>query len=159
MKINFIFLGKLKEKYLVDAFKEYEKRLSRFAKISVTEINDEKIPNNASKKDEEILLEKEGSKVLEKIPNNSFLVVMDIQGKELTSLDFSREIKNLEIKGISSLTFVIGGSLGLSNQVKEKADLRLSFPKMTFPHQLFRVMLIEQIYRAYKINANETYHK
>ncbi len=158
MNINIISAGKIKEKYFTAAIDEYSKRLSRFVKLSITEVADEKIPDNASDKEMEIIKEKEGAKILAKIPDNSFVVTLCIEGCELTSKELAKKISDISMIS-SSITFIIGGSLGLSDAVKNASRLRLSFGRMTLPHQLMRVVLLEQIYRAFKINSNESYHK
>jgi len=157
MNINIICIGKLKEKYLKDAQSEYLKRISRFAKVKVIELNDEKLSGSSAM--DKIVKEKEGEKILNKIPKNSYIIAMDIKGKQMSSTNFAAEINNLGVMGKSDLTFIIGGSLGLSEDVLKSADKKLSFSLMTFPHQLFRIMLLEQVYRCFKINNNETYHK
>lgn len=158
MNINIISVGKIKEKYFTAAIGEYSKRLSRFVKFSITEVPDEKIPDNASEKEMEQIKEKEGSKILAKLPSNSFIVTLCIEGKELSSEDLAKRIADISMTS-SNITFIIGGSLGLADTVKNKSNLRLSFGRMTLPHQLMRVVLLEQIYRAFKINNNESYHK
>ncbi|MCO8193519.1 MULTISPECIES: 23S rRNA (pseudouridine(1915)-N(3))-methyltransferase RlmH [Anaerofustis] len=157
MNINIICVGKLKEKYWVMAENEYSKRLSRFVKLNLIQLPDEKLTGNDSL--DNIAKEKEGEKIISKIPKNSFVIAMDIKGKQLSSEEFSKQIENLSITGKSNITFIIGGSLGISDSVLKKADKKISFSKMTFPHQLFRIMLLEQIYRSFKIINNETYHK
>lgn len=158
MNINIISVGKIKEKYFTAAIEEYSKRLSRFAKLIITEIPDERIPDNASEKEIEIVKETEGRKILSKLNENSFVITLCIEGKELSSEELAKKITDISMAS-SNITFIIGGSLGLSNAVKNKSQLRLSFGKITFPHQLMRVVLLEQIYRAFKINNNESYHK
>lgn len=158
MNITIISVGKLKEKYLKEAVLEYSKRLSRFAKLEIIEIPDAKIPESASKAEEEIVLEKEGDLILSKIKPTSHLICMCIEGKGLSSTEFAKEIDNISMTK-SHITFVIGGSLGIADKVKMKADLKLSFGKITLPHQLMRVILLEQIFRSFKIINNETYHK
>lgn len=157
MNINIICVGKLKEKYWVMAENEYSKRLSRFVKLNLIQLPDEKLTGNDSL--DNIAKEKEGEKIISKIPKNSFVIAMDIKGKQLSSEEFSKQIENLSITGKSNITFIIGGSLGISDSVLKKADKKISFSKMTFPHQLFRIMLLEQIYRSFKIINNGTYHK
>lgn len=159
MNITIITVGKLKEKYLKDAIDEYSKRLSRYCKLEIIELLDEKIPENASKKEEEAIKEKEGQVILNKIKDNMFIIAVDLGGKQLTSQDFSDYIDNLGVIGKSNITFIIGGSLGISKSVLSRADYKLCFSKMTFPHQLFRVMLLEQIYRGFRIMKGEPYHK
>ena len=153
MNITVISVGKIKEKYFTAAIDEYSKRLSRFAKLNIIEVADEKIPDNA-----EQIKEKEGNKILAKLPQNSFVVTLCIEGKEHSSEELAKKIADISMTS-SHITFIIGGSLGLSDTVKSKSALRLSFGKMTLPHQLMRVVLLEQIYRAFKINNNESYHK
>ena len=159
MNISIIAVGKLKEKYLKEAISEYSKRLGRYCKFEIIELQDEKTPDNASEREEELIKEKEGKSILSKIKDNAYVIAMDLNGKQLTSVEFAKFISDCGIKGNSNLVFVIGGSLGLSQEVIKRADYKLCFSKMTFPHQLFRVMLLEQIYRGYRINNNESYHK
>ncbi len=158
MNINVITVGKIKEKFFTAAIDEYSKRLSRFTKLNIIEVADEKIPDNASEKEEIMIKEKEGEKILAKLPQNSFVVTLCIEGKEISSEELAKKIADITMVS-SSITFIIGGSLGLSDAIKAKSQLRLSFGKMTLPHQLMRVVLLEQIYRAFKINNNESYHK
>lgn len=158
MNINIISVGKIKEKYFTAAIEEYSKRLSRFVKLNIIEVPDEKIPDNASEKEIDIIKEKEGGKILAKLPDNSFVITLCIEGKEMTSEELAEKIADISMMS-SNITFIIGGSLGLSNTVKSRSTLRLSFGRMTLPHQLMRVVLLEQIYRGFKINNNESYHK
>lgn len=158
MNINVICVGKLKEKYLKEAVLEYSKRLSRFTNFSFCEIPDLKIPDNASKAEEAAILEKEGDAIVAKIKPGAYVVTMCVEGKELSSPEIAEKMKDIMMSS-SNIVFVIGGSLGLSEKVKNMSKLRLSFGKITLPHQLMRVILAEQIYRAFKINNNETYHK
>lgn len=158
MNITVISVGKIKERFFTDAISEYSKRLSRFAKLNIVEVADEKIPDNASEKEVEIIKEKEGNKILSKIPQNSFVITLCIEGKEMSSEELAKKVAAISMNS-SHITFIIGGSLGLADAVKEKSSLRLSFGRMTLPHQLMRVVLLEQIYRAFKINNNESYHK
>lgn len=159
MNISIIAVGKLKEKYLKMAVDEYSKRLSRYAKLEIIELQDEKTPDNASIKEEIQIKGKEGNAILSKIKDNAYVIAMDLNGKQLTSVEFSSFISNCTVMGNSNIVFVIGGSLGLSEEVIKRADYKLCFSKMTFPHQLFRVMLLEQIYRGFRIMNNEPYHK
>lgn len=159
MNITIITVGKLKEKYLKQAIDEYSKRLSRYCKLDIIELPDEKTPDNASEKDELIIKEKEGQLILSKIKENTYVVALDLRGKHITSEEFSGLIENCGVTGSSNIVFVIGGSLGLAEAVIKRANYKLCFSKMTFPHQLFRVMLLEQIYRAFRISKNEPYHK
>lgn len=158
MNINIICAGKIKEKYFTDAVNEYAKRLSRFVKLNIIEVPDEKIPENASEKEMETVKNKEGERILSKLPPSSFIVTLCIEGKELSSVDLARKIADISMTS-SSISFIIGGSLGLSDEVKARSQLRLSFGRMTLPHQLMRVVLAEQLYRSFKINNNESYHK
>lgn len=159
MNITIISVGKLKEKYLKDAIAEYSKRLTRYCKLDIMELQDEKTPDNASEKEEELIKEKEGKAILSKIKENAFVIAMDLKGKQLTSEEFAGFIENQGVIGNSNIVFVIGGSLGISQEVIKRANQKICFSKMTFPHQLFRVMLLEQIYRGYRIIKNEPYHK
>ncbi len=159
MNITIISVGKLKEKYLKLAIDEYSKRLQRYCKLDIIELNDEKTPDNASEKEEEQIKDKEGKAILKNIKDNSYVIALDLKGKMLTSEEFASFIQDSNVRGVSSFTFVIGGSLGLSREIINRADYKLCFSKMTFPHQLFRVMLLEQIYRGYRIINGEPYHK
>ena len=159
MKIKIVCVGKLKEKYLKDAIDEYTKRLSRFCTARITELSDEKIPDNPSLAEEEKVLEAEGEKILKCISPSDYVISLCVEGKALSSEEFAQKLSDIALSGKSTICFVIGGSLGLSQRVKARSDFRLSFSKMTFPHQLMRVFLTEQIYRAFKINSNEKYHK
>ncbi len=159
MKITIISAGKIKEKYFTEAIKEYLKRLSKYCKLIEEVVPDEKADENFSPAEIEQVKLKEGQKILNKIPKNSYVIVLDINGVQLKSEEFAKKLNTLAIEGVSDITFIIGGSNGLSEEVISCADYKLSFSKMTFPHQLFKVILLEQIYRAYKINAGETYHK
>lgn len=159
MKIDIVCVGKIKEKYLSDAIKEYSKRLSRYCKLQILEVPDEKAPENYSDKEKEITKRKEGESILKHIKESSFIITLDLKGKMLSSEEMSSFIKDCGIKGNSNLVFIIGGSLGLPDEVLSKANFSLCFSKMTFPHQLMRVILLEQLYRSYKIINNEPYHK
>ena len=159
MNITLICVGKIKEKYYTDAINEYQKRLSKYAKLKIIQCDDEKTPQGASIKEEELIKEKEGERILKNIPDDAKLIALCIDGKEYDSMSFSRYMEDMQIRGASHICFIIGGSLGLSHLVTEKCDLKLSFSKMTFPHQLMRVILLEQIYRGFKIIKNEPYHK
>lgn len=159
MNISIVCVGKIKEKYFRDALDEYVKRLSKFAKISIFEVDDEETPANASESVENIIKDKEGERILKKIPSNSYIFTLEIEGKKYDSVSFSKKINSLAINGNSNICFIIGGSLGLSDNIKAISNEKLSFSDMTFPHQLMRVILTEQIYRAFKIINNEPYHK
>lgn len=158
MRVSIICVGKIKEKFYTDAVNEYAKRLSRFADFEITEIPDERIPDNASEKEIEKIKEREGEKILSKLKPQSFVISLCVEGKTLDSTELADTIKNACTR-TSRIVFIIGGSLGLSDAVKAKSDLRLSFGRMTLPHQLMRVVLSEQIYRSFMINSGATYHK
>jgi 23S rRNA (pseudouridine1915-N3)-methyltransferase len=159
MNITIICVGKIKEKYLKSAIDEYVKRLSRYCKLNIVELADEKTPDNASEKEELLIKGKEGEAILKNIKDNMFVIALDLKGNTLSSEELSNYIKDLGIKGESNIAFVIGGSLGISKAVLERANYKLCFSKMTFPHQLFRVMLLEQVYRGFRIISGEPYHK
>lgn len=158
IKINILAVGKLKEKYLKDAIAEYTKRISAFAKINIIEVNECRCSDNPSPAEIAQVLSKEGESIIAKIPKGSFVIPMCIEGAQKSSEEFSREIEKISLI-CSELTFVIGGSFGLSDEVKSLGKLKLSFSKMTFPHQLMRVILLEQVYRALSISNNSKYHK
>ena len=158
MKIKIVTVGKLKEKYLKDGIAEYSKRISRFAAVEMIELTDEKTPDRASDSENEKILNLEGNRILTKIGDREFVVVLAIEGKTLSSEEFSKQLEQASINGYSTLTFVIGGSLGLSPQVKNRANLSLSFGRLTLPHQLMRLVLVEQIYRAFTIQQGSPYH-
>ena len=159
MKIKIVTVGKLKEKYLKDGIAEYSKRISRFAAVEMIELADEKTPDRASDSENEKILDLEGNRILSKIGDREFVVVLAIEGKTLSSEEFSKQLEQASINGFSTLTFVIGGSLGLSNEVKKRANLSVSFGCLTLPHQLMRLVLVEQIYRAFTIQQGSPYHK
>lgn len=159
MKITIISVGKIKERFFTEAIKEYTKRLSRYCKLSEEIIPDERADESFSVSEIEQVKIKEGQKILSKIPKNSYVFVLDIKGKQLSSEELAKKINTFGIQGTHHITFIIGGSNGLSQEVRAAADLKLSFSKMTFPHQLFKVILLEQIYRVFKINSKEPYHK
>ena len=159
MKITIICVGKIKEKFYTEAVREYSKRLSRYCTLSITEVADEKTPDNASENAEEMIRQKEAERLLKYIREDAYLITLEIGGKQLTSEEFSEKIEKLGIQGTSHIIFVIGGSIGIGKAVLEKSDYALSFSKMTFPHQLMRVILLEQIYRGYRIMSGEPYHK
>lgn len=159
MNIKIITVGKIKEKFMKAAIDEYAKRLSRYCKLEIIEVSDEKTPDNASEKEEEAIKEKEGAKVRSYIKDTDYVIALDLKGKQLTSEEFAEKIETLGIEGKSSIVFLIGGSLGISSETLKRADFKISFSKMTFPHQLFRIMLLEQIYRGFRIMKGEPYHK
>ena len=159
MKIKVVTVGKLKEKYLKDGIAEYSKRISRFAKLEMIELSDEKTPDRASELENQKILEIEGQRILSKVGDRDFVIVLAIEGKTLSSEEFSKQLEEASIKGFSTLTFIIGGSLGLSSSVKNRANLSVSFGRLTLPHQLMRLVLAEQIYRAFTIQQGSPYHK
>ena len=158
LNIRIICVGKFKEKYWEAASAEYMKRLGAYCSVSVTEVREEKLPAHASRADEENVILKEGKSILEKTTAGDYVIALDIGGRELSSEELAAKIADVSFTS-STIDFIIGGSLGLSAEVKKRADMRLSFGKITLPHQLARVVLLEQVYRAFKINAGETYHK
>lgn len=159
MKITLITVGKIKEKYLKDAITEYSKRLSRYCKLEIIEVADEKTPDNANETVEDGIRDKEGERILKYVRDDAYVVTLEIKGKLLTSEELAKKIENLGIQGTSHIIFIIGGSIGLGKEVLKHSDYALSFSKMTFPHQLMRVILLEQIYRSYRIISHEPYHK
>lgn len=159
MKITLITVGKIKEKYFTDAIAEYAKRLSRYCKLEIIEVADEKTPDNASEGLENQIKEKEGERILSKVPESAYVVALAIDGKQLSSEELADKMEKWNVNGVSHLVFIIGGSLGLTQKVLNRADYSLSFSKMTFPHQLMRVVLLEQIYRSFRIRNHEPYHK
>lgn len=159
MKITILCVGKIKEKFFTMAIEEYSKRLSRYCKLKIIEVEDEKTPDNLSKANELKIKEIEADRILKYIKDNIYVIALEIQGEMLNSIELSQKIQQLAIEGKSDIIFIIGGSLGLDKRILDRADLKLSFSKMTFPHQLMRVILLEQIYRGYKIISREPYHK
>ena len=159
MKITILTVGKIKEKYLRDAIAEYSKRLSRYAKLEIIEVADEKTPDSASETVETNIKNKEAERLLKYIRDDAYLITLEIKGKQLTSEELAQKIDTLGVQGPSHIIFAIGGSLGLGEEVLKRSNYALSFSKMTFPHQLMRVILLEQINRSYRINCGEPYHK
>ena len=159
MKIKVVTVGKLKEKYLKDGITEYSKRISRFAKLEMIELADEKTPDKASESENQKILEIEGQRILSKVGDRDFVIMLAIEGKTFSSEEFSKHLEEASIKGFSTLTFIIGGSLGLAQDVKKRANLSVSFGRLTLPHQLMRLVLAEQIYRAFTIQQGSPYHK
>ncbi len=159
MKISIVCVGKIKEKFFVDAIREYEKRLSRYCKLEICEVADEKTPDKASEALEEQIKEKEACRMEKYLADDAYVIALAIDGKMLDSVELSEKIEKAGIQGISHIQFVIGGSLGLHKRILARADYKLSFSKMTFPHQLMRVILLEQVYRGYRIMNGEPYHK
>ncbi|WP_313180046.1 23S rRNA (pseudouridine(1915)-N(3))-methyltransferase RlmH [Lacrimispora sp.] len=159
MKITLVTVGKIKEKFYADAIGEYSKRLSRYCKLDIVQVADEKTPDSASEAVERQIKDKEGDRILSSIKDGAYVIALAIDGEMLNSVQLSEKINDLGVRGISQIVFVIGGSLGLSDAVYKRADYRLSFSPMTFPHQLMRVIMLEQIYRSYRIVNGEPYHK
>ena len=159
MKITVISVGKLKEKYLKDAIAEYAKRLGKYCKLELLEVADEKIPENAGNAAEESVRAKEGERILKFVRDDVYIITLEIDGAQLSSERLAERIENLGIQGRSHIIFIIGGSIGLGKEVCERSDFSLSFSKMTFPHQLMRLLFLEQLYRTYRIKKNEPYHK
>ena len=158
MKISIVTAGKIKEKYLREGIEEFTKRLKPFTQIEFIEINEEKMKDNPSPAEKIATLNAEGQRLLKKVPENSYLIVLDVIGKAISSEELSQKIDTLTLNGKSHLTFLIGGAFGLSEGIRKRADERISFSKMTFTHQMIRLLLVEQIYRAFKISRNEKYH-
>ncbi|NMM95069.1 23S rRNA (pseudouridine(1915)-N(3))-methyltransferase RlmH [Bifidobacterium oedipodis] len=159
MQIDIVCVGRIKERYLADAIAEYSKRLSRYCKLNIIEVADEKTPEHASEGVERQIKAKEGERIAKHLKSGAFVIALAIDGQMLSSEGFAAKINQLGIQGVSHIQLVIGGSIGLDDAILKRADMKLSFSKMTFPHQLMRVILLEQIYRSYKINAHEPYHK
>lgn len=159
MNITFVTVGKLKEKYLKQGIAEYVKRLSAYCKIDIIEVADEKAPEELSAAEMDMVKKKEGKRILSKINPDAYVIALAIDGKQYSSEEFARFLEKLANHGRSKIVFVIGGSLGLSDEVLKRANIQLSFSKMTFPHQLMRLVLAEQVYRAFKIIRGEPYHK
>lgn len=158
LNIKLVVVGKLKEKFHKDEVNEYLKRLSKYAKVNLIEVEEEKIKDNSSLKENEQILNKEGSNILKQIKENEFVFLLDLHGKEISSEEFASKIDQLMIN-YSTITFVIGGSLGVSEDLRRRSNFKLKLSPMTFTHQMTRIIILEQIYRAFKINNNETYHK
>ncbi|WLR50833.1 23S rRNA (pseudouridine(1915)-N(3))-methyltransferase RlmH [Bacillus tianshenii] len=159
MNITLLTVGKLKEKYLKNGINEFTKRLQPYAKVDIIELPDEKAPEQLSETEMQQVKQKEGERILNKISPDTYVIALAIEGKMLTSEQLAKQLDQLATYGKSKIAFIIGGSLGLSDEVMQRADLALSFSKMTFPHQMMRLILVEQIYRAFRINRGEPYHK
>lgn len=159
MNIDIIVVGSIKEKYYTDAIKEYQKRLRPYANVEIIEVDEYKIPNNASDQEIKIGMDKEMESILSKVKDKAYLISLAIEGKQISSEDFADKFMDLQVNGYPDVAFIIGGSYGMSEEIKRKSDMKLSFSKMTYPHQLMRVILLEQIYRAFRIIRNEPYHK
>lgn len=159
MKITVLCVGKVKEKYFTMAIDEYAKRLTRYCKLDIVEVPDEKTPDDASEAMETQIKKIEGERILKNVKDGAYVIALAIEGDMLSSVQLANKMEHLATMGSSHLIFIIGGSLGLSKEVLARADYKLSFSKMTFPHQMMRMVLLEQIYRAYRINSNQPYHK
>jgi 23S rRNA (pseudouridine1915-N3)-methyltransferase len=159
MNIDIAAVGKIKEKYLAEGIMEYSKRLGRYCSLRILVVEDEKTPETMSDREKEEVKRKEGERLLSRIPDQALVIALAIDGKQLSSEELSEKISDLMVKGTSHIVFVIGGSLGLSEEVLARSQMKLSFSRMTFPHQLMRLILLEQIYRAFRIIKNEPYHK
>ncbi len=159
MKITVLAVGKIRERYLQDAIEEYRKRLSKYCKLEIIEVADEKVPEQAGLAMEDMIRNKEAERLLKYIKSDAYVITLEIQGKMLTSEEMADQIEQLGIQGKSQICFVIGGSIGLGRKIRKRADYALSFSKMTFPHPLMRVILLEQVYRSYRIMKGEPYHK
>ena len=159
MKIQVICIGKLKERYWTEAVGEYMKRLSKYCDMEIIELKESRLPDKASAAQEAAVIDDEGENILKHVKDGSYVVSLEIGGKNLSSEELAQKIEEIPLSGKSHITFIIGGSLGLSKDVSKRADFKLSFSRMTFPHQMMRVILLEQIYRSFKIIRNEAYHK
>lgn len=159
MKITLVAVGKIKERFFADAIKEYEKRLSRYCRLETIQVADEKTPDGAGEALENQIKEKEGQRILAQIRDGAYVIALAVEGRMLDSEELAGKLGQLGVEGVSQIVFVIGGSLGLSKRVMERADYALSFSRMTFPHQLMRVILLEQVYRSYRILNHQPYHK
>lgn len=159
MRITVISVGKIKEKFYTGAIEEYSKRLSKYCTLSLVEVADEKAPETLSEKEMVQIKDREGERILDKIKDSQYVITLEIRGKQLTSEELSDKLSALGLEGNSDVVFVIGGSLGLSEAVMQRSNFALSFSKMTFPHQLMKVVLLEQVYRGFRILRNEPYHK
>ena len=159
MNIKIIAVGKIKEKYMMEGIKEYSKRLSKYSNVEIIEVTDEKTSEKLSEREINLIKDKEGARILSKIPQNAYIISLDIKGKQLSSEDLAEKIEDLMVNGVNNIVFIIGGSLGLADEILEKSNFRLSFSKMTFPHQMMRMILLEQVYRGFRIMRGEPYHK
>ena len=159
LHIDIICVGKIKEQYLKDAVAEYSKRLSKYCSLTITEISDEQVPNNLNDKLAQNIKQIESNHILSHIKRDSYVICLDLKGKQYSSEEFSKKIENIALNDSSNITFIIGGTLGMSDELLKKSNELICFSKMTFPHQLIRVFLLEQLFRAFKISNNETYHR
>lgn len=157
--VTVIAVGKIKEKYFTDAISEYAKRLSAYCRLNIIELKDEPIPENPSEREIATVLEKEGKRIIDKLPKSAYIIPLCIEGKSKSSVEFSDMLNKIASDGASEIVFIIGGSLGICDSIKTTADYKLSFSEMTFPHQLMRVILLEQVYRAFNISNGGKYHK
>lgn len=159
MNISVICIGKLKEKYWTQAVEEYSKRLKSYCSLDIIELKEARLPDKAGPSEEQAVKDAEGEEILKKLKDSMYVITLEVKGKQLSSEKLAEKIEQLGIAGHSHIAFIIGGSLGLSEAVSRRADFKLSFSEMTFPHQMMRVILLEQVYRSFKIIRNETYHK
>lgn len=159
LNINVLCVGKIKENFFKDAIAEYSKRLSKYCHLNIIEIQDEKVPEKLGENAEKDIKNKEARNMLARLPKDTYLICLDLKGKELTSEEFSQKIEDIALNYNSSITFVIGGTLGISEEILNLSKEKICFSKMTFPHQLIRIFLLEQIFRAFKISKGETYHR
>lgn len=159
LHIDIICVGKIKEQYLKDAIAEYSKRLSKYCSLTITEISDEQVPNNLNDKLAQNIKQTESNHILSHIKRDSYVICLDLKGKQFSSEEFSQKIESIALNDSSTITFIIGGTLGISDDLLKKSNELICFSKMTFPHQLIRVFLLEQLFRAFKISNNETYHR
>lgn len=158
MQITVACVGKIKEKYLQEGINEFTKRLTPFCRLNTVSIGEEKMPDDPSPREKELVIAKETRRLLEIIPDNSYVIALDVVGRELSSPELAAQLEKLMVEGVSHITFVIGGAFGYSDELRKRADLRLSFSRLTFTHQMIRLLLVEQIYRAFKIMRGEKYH-
>lgn len=158
LTINIICIGKIKEKFFKDAIDEYSKRLSKYCKLNILELPDEKIPDKINSSIESEIKTKECDNIIKHIKKDSYIICLDLKGREFSSEELSKEIENISMQS-SQITFIIGGSLGLTEKILNLSDKKICFSKMTFPHQLIRIFLLEQLFRSFKISNGETYHK
>ncbi len=159
LNITVIAVGRIKEKYFTGAIEEYTKRLGRYCNLKIIEVKDEPTPDNPSDRERDMVLEREGARIAEKLPKNGYTVALCIEGREYDSVEFSQFVERAATDGVSNITFIIGGSMGISEEIKRKSNYKISFSRMTFPHQLMRVILLEQTYRAFNISNGGKYHK
>ena len=159
LTINVICIGKIKEKFFRDAIDEYSKRLSKYCKLNILELPDEKIPDKINNNIMDLVKNKECNNILNHLKKDSYIIALDLKGKQFSSEEFSKKITDISLNSFSSITFIIGGTLGLYENVLKNSNELICFSKMTFPHQLIRIFLLEQIFRAFKISNNETYHR